>query len=557
MSEERSLNLDVLRQHLASPDPEHRIKALRSVLQYADPRALDVVLPLIETETSSKVRATMIGVVGRLGDASRFQQLFPHVEDESATCRLAVAQAIVRLRQPSFFPLLVRLTGDRSGDVRTFCGKALASLGKENLQKLLEVMFGSPTSWMKRSAVRACRQFRSPGLVGILERALLDPDPTIVEEGKKGLKRLADHGIERARELVEADFALVSPPGKGRGAQVAPDEVQNLDASGPMISAARVGGEDRRLDWGEYRASTEDLVLPPPPEDLRAKVFGRDDEEVDDGAEEELDEGAVGAPAESPAPAVAAAPAVVSAPDLPPLKGAEPNPSSMTPSKKAAADRGANRSCTRCGETVRREALKCRYCGEIFDEQAYAVALRSGGAMVIHQPYVKGNRLAAYMLDMMPAMLMNLIPFIGAMISGIWLVCRDGLEEGRFTFKRALGLRVVDARTGEPASLQQSAIRNCLFLPGAVGPVLIFVPVLGPLVLAGIAFVTTAIFFIDVLMVALGRRRITDTWAGTAVIQGDGAKVMPAWAKAVVILVPMIPMGLAALGFAMAFAARR
>jgi len=203
LQENKPLNLDSFKGYLASSDPKQRYGALKAVIPYKDSRAVDYILPMIAKEPVLKIRLAMIRTVGLIGTPEQLNTLISLVEDRDAQVRMAVARAIVDLKHPPFFPLLVRLLGDQEDKIRTFCGQTLTKLGKESLFKLFKVMYLSPVPWMKRSSVRGCRQFRTGTLVKILEKALEDPDPNLQEEAKKGIQRLADHGLSRAKAALK------------------------------------------------------------------------------------------------------------------------------------------------------------------------------------------------------------------------------------------------------------------------------------------------------------------------------------------------------------------
>jgi len=92
-----------------------------------------------------------------------------------------------------------------------------------------------------------------------------------------------------------------------------------------------------------------------------------------------------------------------------------------------------------------------------------------------------------------PAAILIACSFLVALPLGFgYFLLRDGLSGGSLG-KRICGLRVVDARTGEPCRLVQSVVRNLLLV--AIGAVDLVVPFFRP-----------------------DGRRIGDTVAGTVVV---------------------------------------
>jgi len=139
----------------------------------------------------------------------------------------------------------------------------------------------------------------------------------------------------------------------------------------------------------------------------------------------------------------------------------------------------------------------------------------------------KGERVGAYIIDVIPAALVGLIfgwiPIVGAMIAGFilgpyWLL-RD--LTGASIGKLLLGLRVV-ANDGQEAGTGKRVLRN---LPLALGPSLLIIPLVGYVVAPIVAFL---ISLVEIILLLSQGERLGDKLAGTSVIHRAKAQSEPA-----------------------------
>jgi uncharacterized RDD family membrane protein YckC len=128
-----------------------------------------------------------------------------------------------------------------------------------------------------------------------------------------------------------------------------------------------------------------------------------------------------------------------------------------------------------------------------------------------------GQRVAAYIIDVIPACvlgLFGLIPVIGPIIVGLvltpyWLF-RD--ITGGSLGKIVTGIEVM-ARDGSPAPTGARILRN---LPIALGPMLLIIPILGMFIGPPVA---ALVIIAEGILVLSNGERIGDRIAGTRVVQ--------------------------------------
>jgi uncharacterized RDD family membrane protein YckC len=132
-------------------------------------------------------------------------------------------------------------------------------------------------------------------------------------------------------------------------------------------------------------------------------------------------------------------------------------------------------------------------------------------------PAEKGIRVAGYLIDVVPAIVLGLfgmIPVLGPIIAGLllspyWLL-RD--ISGASIGKLILGYKVV-LKGGQPASVGARILRN---LPLAVGPAFLIIPFLGYILGPAVSCIAV---LVEGILVLTGGERLGDKIAGTTVIK--------------------------------------
>lgn len=129
----------------------------------------------------------------------------------------------------------------------------------------------------------------------------------------------------------------------------------------------------------------------------------------------------------------------------------------------------------------------------------------------------KGVRVAGYLIDVLPAImigLFGLIPYVGNIFAGLLLTPYWLLRDitGASLGKLLLGTTVV-RKDGQPATVGARVLRN---LPLAIGPAFLIIPLLGYLVGPPIAGLMV---LIEGILVLTQGERLGDRMAGTAVMK--------------------------------------
>ncbi len=131
--------------------------------------------------------------------------------------------------------------------------------------------------------------------------------------------------------------------------------------------------------------------------------------------------------------------------------------------------------CPFCGEEVDPDSIYCLNCGKKLPEQAAPVkGAPSWDAPPTQPPYQRGPQAGyapAYMpRPYHPSMKPPFIERCVALIIDVFIqqfcciydIFKDSIRDGQSVGKGVMNMRVVDYQTGEPATIGQSCIRNCL-----------------------------------------------------------------------------------------------
>lgn len=172
--------------------------------------------------------------------------------------------------------------------------------------------------------------------------------------------------------------------------------------------------------------------------------------------------------------------------------------------------------CSSCGERIMVEAVLCRYCGTVFNQEdldeVHALAKVRVVPLPIRSPSHRGS---ALVLDL--ALTVALLPIGGLGLA--YLLLKDGLRSGQSMGKAAYAMKVVDAETGEPCTFVQSLQRNWVLLVP-------FFPM------------------IEVVSLAATGTRFADQWAGTRVIFVDDPPATAVLAAAALAMISLLALSL-------------
>lgn len=137
------------------------------------------------------------------------------------------------------------------------------------------------------------------------------------------------------------------------------------------------------------------------------------------------------------------------------------------------------------------------------------------------------KRFVALLIDGVIGMILGLIPFIGALLGGAYILVRDGMEFD-FMDQRSIGKKVMKLRPikldGSPMDLNTSIMRNLPLCIGSIGSAI--TAIVGSLsialMLAGLfSIIALVVVLVEVVLVLTDDqgRRFGDKYAGTMVVE--------------------------------------
>jgi len=130
------------------------------------------------------------------------------------------------------------------------------------------------------------------------------------------------------------------------------------------------------------------------------------------------------------------------------------------------------------------------------------------------------KRFVAYLIDAILASVVSLIPVVGGLVAGTYMLLRDGFDfmQNRSLGKMAVNLKPIVVETGANCDLQTSIKRNW---PFAIGHFLVAIPVIGWIVAILIWIPLLIYVVIEAVLVFTDEKglRFGDKMAGTQVIE--------------------------------------
>jgi uncharacterized RDD family membrane protein YckC len=150
-------------------------------------------------------------------------------------------------------------------------------------------------------------------------------------------------------------------------------------------------------------------------------------------------------------------------------------------------------------------------------EQGFQAAAAVPSLEAVRAPADKGTRVAGYLIDVLPAIvlgLFGLIPIMGPIMAGLMLTPYWLLRDVTGSSLGKLILRTMVVRKdGQPASAGARVLRN---VPLAIGPALLIIPLVGYFL--GPATAGIAVLVEGIMLLTQGER-VGDRIAGTTVVK--------------------------------------
>lgn len=185
--------VDRLTDELHSLDPARKLKALRIIEITSKEKDIEPALMELINDPDRKVRASVIKMVGLLGDVRAIKVLIGALSDPDRRTRANAVEAFEDIGNPRLNGLLVPFLKDPDNRVRANAAKALWNLGVPETKEVIEEMLHDPVENMRLSAVWALGEINYPGVRVILgEVAEKDASPVVRKKAQDTLQALKE-----------------------------------------------------------------------------------------------------------------------------------------------------------------------------------------------------------------------------------------------------------------------------------------------------------------------------------------------------------------------------
>lgn len=233
------LGAAAVRDGLASPDPQVRMKAAFGAAHDLNSAALAPLLGQLKTERDPKVVATIVSALGTLGSSSEVVPvLLPFLKNADDRIRANAVETLGRHTEVSIVATaLMPLLADTNNRVRANAVLALRKKLGSTAYEILATMAGDPDPLMRRSALYALDELgRVEGLSALILLAT-DSEPSIKKRALERLQQFAASGVSEAQIAMDK---LGSSPS---GGPPEPDVKKAVREAAEVSGKAREGRE--------------------------------------------------------------------------------------------------------------------------------------------------------------------------------------------------------------------------------------------------------------------------------------------------------------------------
>jgi VWFA-related protein len=146
---------------------------------------------------------SMIGTVGKMGNANDIPLLAGFLQHGVPDLRIAAVEALAKIGGNDAHEVIVPLLRDTDAKVRTTTTRALQSLDTNEFMKILRNLAGSPTEANRDVAIFVLQRYKIGAAAKIIAHmSINDPLPAMREKALEALKAMAKAN-ETAREILE------------------------------------------------------------------------------------------------------------------------------------------------------------------------------------------------------------------------------------------------------------------------------------------------------------------------------------------------------------------
>lgn len=166
--------VDPLVNAIADPNEWVRLQAVEALGKVGDSKIALLLSQFLETEKDDRVKATLIKVVGILGDARMISILVPYLKDRDMRVRANAIEALESLGDDKIREFIMPMIETSNHRIKANIAKALFNMGDYTGLNLLKRMIKDKNEWMRAAAAWALGEIKSKEAVKLLLESIGD-----------------------------------------------------------------------------------------------------------------------------------------------------------------------------------------------------------------------------------------------------------------------------------------------------------------------------------------------------------------------------------------------
>ena len=200
-------NLHALSSPINDDDPKTRLAEIQRMMSEKDTTLLDMAKARLGVEEDSRVMASLIMALGKLGGAPLLGTLKQYLSSQDRRIKASTVEALSFISSPDVVPLLVPMLKDEDNRVRGNAIVALKNAKDVDVITPLRELVTSEDRNCKLSAIYAILELQRPDATALLKTIENDPDELICQRVSRARQILADTslmGNEKVSSTVES-----------------------------------------------------------------------------------------------------------------------------------------------------------------------------------------------------------------------------------------------------------------------------------------------------------------------------------------------------------------
>jgi HEAT repeat protein len=181
-----------------------RMEALQDIINEGDPAGLPEVIARLAIETDNKLKATILIIIGQLGEESDLSHVVPYLRHKDSRIRATAVEVAGMMNPENIVDLLSPFLDD--DDNRT-TANAVVAIGREpsvNIIPALKRLASSSNPNYKKSCIYAIAQLEDKRLLEILRTLSKDPDNEVADQACDAISMIC-RSVDNSSEPIDPE----------------------------------------------------------------------------------------------------------------------------------------------------------------------------------------------------------------------------------------------------------------------------------------------------------------------------------------------------------------